>query len=554
MSNSKEFIATNSVQFVNDTNKNLLGSVTLDASGQIVFADEFTRNNYKFDQPDTKIENLTLKDLGEFPQGITVDELGQISFQDTKTAAYLSNIVSDIDVVSLLDKLNTIGSIYDFRIRQMTFGDYKYANVKFCTDVANTFGYFSVDKLMNDERARQLFQNEQAAVYQGTTQEALFPPYAGFLRDQNYQVDGWINIDYLIHLALGNNFAYDDTASFSLRTKPFQDAKRVIIMMVLNYVNDMFSLGSFNKLSDFGVRIVDRNTDQEIDLSHVQTNIIGQIGANIVATYVGPLKYDLTRTYDETVPHVLELDVNKCDKKYINKCDGVIFTLKNEPEKVDTSCPVCYRHELGVEIRVNPHADTRINKPDLQNTIDPIQWTTGLVSETCALSGQRKTTAKGSNYEQFKSLVDEFGEKSYTVGTLNESRAFAAGAGDTALGLIAGGFAHDENVPSRQVTSTETWNGTSWCVVPGADMPVGRSLGIMGGGYKQLRCIWKMTRSFGMDLRGSLLHHTLLLLQTSLAIVPPGYLTFRLPSQMRTRHHWQVKNSSCHTRCLTTTS
>lgn len=485
MSNSKEFIATNSVQFVNDTNKNLLGSVTLDTSGQIVFTDEFTRNTYKFDQPDTKIDNLTLKDLAEFPQGITVDELGQISFQDTKTAAYLSNIVTDIDVVQMLDKLNTIGSIYDFRIRQMTFGDYKYANVKFCTDIANTFGYFSVDKLMNDERARQLFQNEQAAIYQGTAQEALFPPYAGFLRDQNYQVDGWINIDYLIHVALGNNFGYDDSASFSVRTKPFQDAKRVIIMMVLNYVNDMFSLGSFNKLSDFGVRIVDRNTDQEIDLSHVQTNIIGQIGSNIVATYVGPLKYDLTRTYDETVPHVKALDVNKCDKKYINKCDGVIFTLKDEPEKEDTGCPICYRHELGVEIRVNPHADTRINKPDLQNTIDPIHWTTGLVSETCALSGQRKTTTKGTNYDQFKNLVDEFGEKAFTVGTLNESRAFAAGAGDVTLGLIAGGFSHEADEATRQVTSTETWNGTSWCIVPDADMPTGRSLGIMGGGYKQ---------------------------------------------------------------------
>jgi len=485
MSNSREFIATNSIQFVNDTNKNLFGSITLNTSGQITFADEFTRNTYKFDQPDTKIESLTIKDLADFPEGITVDDLGQISFQDTKTAAYLSNIVTDIDVVQLLDKLNTIGSIYDFRIQKMTFGDYKYANVKFCTDIANTFGYFSIDKLMNDERARQLSQNEQAKVYQGTAQEAVFPPYAGFLRDQNYQVDGWINIDQLIHVALGNNFGYDDSASFSVRTKPFQDAKRVIIMMVLNYVNDMFSLGSFNKLSDFGVRIIDRNTDQEIDLSHVQTNVIGQIGSNIISTYVGPLKYDMVRPYDVTVPNVKALDVNKCDKKYINKCDGVIFTLKNEPDQEDTGCPVCYRHEIGVEVRVNPHADTRINKPDLQNTIDPIHWTTGLISETCSLSGQRKVTNKSINYDQFKNLIDEFGEKTYTVGTLNESRAFAAGAGDTTLGLIAGGFAHNPEESARQVSSTETWNGTSWCMVPGAELPVGRSLGIMGGGYKQ---------------------------------------------------------------------
>jgi hypothetical protein len=485
MSNSKEFIATNSVQFVNDTNKNLLGGVTLDSSGQIVFTDEFTRNTYKFDQPDTKIANLTLKDLADFPQGITVDDLGQISFQDTKSSAYLSNIVTDIDVVQLLDKLNTIGSIYDFRIQQMSFGDYKYANVKFCTDLASTFGYFSIDKLMNDERARQLAQNEQAAIYQGTAQEALFPPYAGFLRDQDYQVDGWINIDYLVHLALANNFGYDDAASFSLRTKPFQDAKRVIIMMVLNYVNDMFSLGSFNKLSDFGVRIVDRNTDQEIDLAHVQTNLIGQIGSNIMATYVGPLKYELSRTYDTTVPHVKSLDVNQCDKKYINKCDGVIFTLKDEPEKEDAGCPVCYRHEIGVEIRVNPHADTRINKPDIQNTIDPIHWTAGLVTETTSASGDRTTDTKNINYDLFKNLVDEFGEKTYTVGKLNESRAFAAGAGDYQLGLIAGGFAHDADQPTRQVTSTETWNGTSWAVVQGGNMPVGRSLGLMGGGYKQ---------------------------------------------------------------------
>jgi hypothetical protein len=68
MANSKEFLATNSIQFVNDTNKNLIGGFTIDSSGQIVFSDEFTRNTYKFDQPDTKINNLTLKDLVDFPQ------------------------------------------------------------------------------------------------------------------------------------------------------------------------------------------------------------------------------------------------------------------------------------------------------------------------------------------------------------------------------------------------------------------------------------------------------------------------------------------------------
>jgi hypothetical protein len=485
MSNAKEFIATNSIQFVNDANKNLIGTTSIDASGQLVFTDEFTTNTYKFDQPDSKIKNLTLKELADFPQGITVDDLGQISFTDTKTAAYLNNIVTDIDVIQLLDKLNTIGSIYDFRIKQMTFGDYKYANVKFCTDIANTFGYFSIDKLLNDERSRQIFQNDQAAIYKGTAQEALFPPYAGMLADQNYQVNGWVNIDYLVHLALANDFGYDDAASFSVRTKPFQDSKRVIIMMVLNYVNDMFSLGSFNKLSDFGVRIVDRNTDQEIDLSYVQTNIIGQVGTNILSTYVGPLKYDLTRIYDVNVPHEKALDVNKCDKKYINKCDGVIFTLKNEPEKEDAGCPECYRHEIAVEVRINPHADLRINKLDIQNTIDPIHWTTGLVTETCYTSGERTSHYKSTNYDTFKNLVDEFGEKSYTVGRLNESRAFAAGAGDILYGLIAGGFSHEENQATRQVSSTEGWNGTSWCTIQNAEMPQGRSLGLMGGSYKQ---------------------------------------------------------------------
>lgn len=484
MANSKEFIATDSLQFVNEANKNLTGSISVDISGNMVFTDEFTINTYKFDIPDEKIGSLTLADLTVAPQGISVDDTGQILFQDTSASAYLSNIVTDIDVISLLDKLNTIGSIYDFRIRQMTFGDYKYANVKFCTDIANTFGYFSIDKLLNDERARQLFQNEQAAIYKGTTQEALYNAYAGFLIDQDYQTNGWINIDYLVHLALGNDFAYDDNASFSVRTKPFQDAKRVIIIMVLNYVNDMFTLGSFNKLSDFGVRIVDRNTDQEIDLSYVQTNMIGAIGSNILATYVGPLKYDLTRTYDNTVPHVKSLSVNQCDKKYINKCDGTIFTMKDEPEAIDSSCPVCYRHELGVEIRVNPHADTRVNKPDIQNTIDPIHWTAGLVSESCDSSANRTSTSKKSNYDMFTDLITEFGEKSYTVGYLNESRAFAGGDGTVDSGIVAGGFSHDEGSDAIQRTSTEKWNGTSWCMMD-ADMPVGRSLGLFSGDANQ---------------------------------------------------------------------
>lgn len=484
MANSKEFISSNSIQFVNDANKNLVGTISTDISGNMVFTDEFTTNTYKFDVPDEKIGSLTLADLNVAPPGLTVDDAGQILFQDTSASAYLSNIVTDIDVISLLDKLSTIGSIYDFRVRQMTFGDYKYANVKFCTDLASTFGYFSIDKLLNDERARQLFQNEQAAIYKGTAQEALYPPYAGFLIDQDYQVNGWLNIDYLVHLALGNDFAYDDNASFSIRTKPFQDAKRVIIMMALNYVNDMFSLGSFNKLTDFGVRIVDRNTDQEVDLSYVQTNMIGQIGSNILATYTGPLKYALTRTYDNSVPHVKALDVNQCDKKYINKCDGVIFTMKDEPEAVDSSCPVCFRHELGVEIRANPHADTRINKLDLQNTIDPIHWTAGLLSESCDASANRTTTVRKSNYTQFADLVTEFGEKSYTVGYLNESRAFAGGDGTVDAGIVAGGFAHDAGSNAVQRTSTEKWNGTSWCLMD-ADMPVGRSLGLFSGNDKQ---------------------------------------------------------------------
>jgi hypothetical protein len=483
MSNSKEFIAANPIQFVNDANKDLIGTITSNTSGNIVFADEFTKNTNKFDKPDEKIGSLTLENLLDFPQGIEVDDTGKILFQDTTTAAYLNNIVSDIDVVQLLDKLNTIGSIYDIKIKQMTFGDYKYANVKFCTDLATTFGYFSVDKLMNDERARALFTNEQAVVYSGTEKQALFPPYAGFLSDQDYLVNGWINIDHLIHMAFGNSFAFDDEASFSIRTKAFKDAKRVVIMMVLNYLNDMFTLGSFNKLSDFGVRIIDRNTDQEIDLSHVQTNIIGDIGTNILATYVGPLQYELKRLYDVNVPKVQEINVNQCDKKYINKCDGVIFTMKNEVEETDKECPVCFRHEIGVEIRVNPHADTRINKPDIQNTIDPIHWTAGLIGETCELSGQRTTQEKNSNYDVFKDLTVEFGEKPYTVGQLNESRAFAGGDGTVDAGVIAGGFAHEEDSPAVQRTSMEKWNGTSWCML--SNMPNGRSLGLFAGDEKQ---------------------------------------------------------------------
>jgi hypothetical protein len=485
MVNSKEFIATNSVNLVNESDKNLFGSITVNSSGHMVFTDEFTANTYKFDKPDTKIGSLTLEEISEYPTGINVNDIGQISFSDTKSSSYLSDIVTDIDVIQLLDKLNTVGSIYDFKIQQLTFGDYKYANVKFCKDIANTFGYFSIDKILNDDRSRQIFQNEQAAIYKGTDKEALFPPYAGFLRDQNYQVDGWINIDYLIHVALGNNFAYDSSSSLSIRTKPFQDAKRVIIMMVLNYVNDMFSLGSYNKLSDFGVRIVDRNTDQEIDLSHIQTNVTGQLGTNLLSTYIGKLKYTPTTIYDTTVPHISDNSVNNCDKKYINKCDNVIFTLKDSPEKEDIGCPTCLRHEIGVEVRVNPHADTRINKLDIQNTIDPIHWTTGLVSETRASSGDRTVDIKNINYDNFKNLIDEFGEKQYTVGTLNESRGFAAGAGTYELGLIAGGFSHDKDSAAKQVRSTETWNGTSWLTVPNADLPTGRSLGIMGGGYKQ---------------------------------------------------------------------
>jgi hypothetical protein len=320
------------------------------------------------------------------------------------------------------------------------------------------------------------------AIYKGTDKEALYPPYSGFLIDQNYQVDGWINIDHLIHAALGNDFAYDEEASFSLRTKAFVYAKRVMILMMLSYVNDMFSLGSYNKLTDFGVKVVDRTTDQEIDLINVQTNIVGQIGNNIMSIYTGPLKYDLTRVITSEVT-VNKQNVNQCNKKYINKCDGVIFTMKDSPEAVDDGCPVCYKHDIAVQVRVNPHADTRINKPDIQNTIDPIHWTAGLSSETCVTSSNVLTSEKGSNYDSFKGLVSEFGEKTYTVGSLNESRAFASSDGTFEKGIVVGGFAHNENNDAVQRSSMELWNGTSWCL--GENMSVGRSLGIFGGDSDQ---------------------------------------------------------------------
>lgn len=480
MNNTRDFFAAENIEIQNG---NLKGTITTNNSN-ISFSDEFTKSTYNPNNQNTKIGDVGLKDLANSINNIKIDDNGRIILEDTTTKIDVNYLISDIELAKTLDKVNTFGSIYDFKVKQLSFGDYKYANVTLCNDISQIFGYFSIDKLLNDERSRQLYQNEQYELYKGTSQESLFPPYSGFLIDQNYQVNGWISIDHLIHRALSNNFGYDEEFSFALRTKPFQEAKRIIIMMVLNYVNDMFSLGSYNKLSDFGVRVVDRNTDQEIDLSHIQTNMIGKIGSNILSTYVGELSTKINIPFDETTPTIKSKNINQCDKKYINKCDGVIFTLKNDPEKVDLGCPVCYRHEIGVEVKVNPHADTRINKPDIQNTIDAIHWTKGLINETCSISGERIKQEKNSNYDKFKFLTEEFGDKSYIVGKLNKSRAFASSIGTFDKGMVVGGFNKDNNI-SSQVNDIEEWNGNSWCIKQNSQMPVGRSLGLLGGDNKQ---------------------------------------------------------------------
>lgn len=453
----------------------------------IVFSDEWSNVTNQFTNTKTeKIGEVTIADLIDTPKGLVFDEKKQTltfvddtlfqtdsdgcPFEDTNQVT-LNELTADLDVLELLDRINNFGSIFDFQFRQIDYGNFKFANAKLCTSFANSIGFFSIDKLVNDEqirRARTDFLNEKFA---DTDRAEEFPPYNGFLVDEEYINNGWISIDKVIHIAYNDEFAYDNESSLAIRTSRFNEAKRAWISFSLSYVSDIYRLNSFNKLSDFGLRVVDRTTGQELDTSYIIANLPGATSQSAIAHFSGKLDpFPEDNEESQLISNsIKESEEKNCKKINRNSCTGELFTASSNPNtQKETDGQI---REFEPQIKINPVSLHREDRPDILNTVDAIHWTSG--------------TQNLSDVAELKSLYNEFGKNTYTSGQLNVSRAFAYGNGEFDFGYVTGGYSHNEIDEETRLIEppkvTERWNGLSWSVLTGSELPQERAIGLAGG-------------------------------------------------------------------------
>lgn len=430
-----------------------------------------------------KIDNVNFDDLLQTPEGIVYDQkTNRLKFVDESLIKFddygcaltngeitLEELTKNVRLVEFLDRINFLGSVYDFQFKQINYGKYKYSNAYNCNVIANSYGYLSVDKIINDEFKRKQRQNELNERYSGTPQEEKYPPYSGFLEDESFIQDGWISLDYMIQKTMEDENAYDDEWSIGIRTKSFDDRKKLSAYLLLNYASSILEMGSYNKITDFGVRIVERLSGQELDRSQVINNLIKKVAYNVALTYSGDMD-DIEEADEETIARS-DICVGDCEKVYINKCTGELFKVlckqsNNEDNEVEEGEPLTVSRLIEPQFRINAFHENREldNNDDYHlNTIDPINWTTGLSEDFDS---------------KFLELIDEFGEDIYKSTHLNEDRGFAFGSGDFSDGIVVGGVKNNTN-SFGNVSSTEIWNGTSWRVHNNNSPQL--SLGLIGG-------------------------------------------------------------------------
>lgn len=528
--------------------------ITDPVSGQEVnainFEDEWSKKSETFTTEDEEIINqVNISDLWNVTEGVNWnDRKRELSFTDNNIAQFdqsgceiegsdtvaLSELTGDFEMMRLMDRVNQFGQVYDIKFRKINYGQYKYANATICTTISNSLGYFSVDKLINDEYIRKQRQDALHEEFQGTDCESQFPPYSGWLLNPEFVNDGWINIDQAIHSKLDDEFGYDSDASLAIQTRKFEDTKRILTLLILSYTSNILDLRSNNKVVDFGIRVIDRTTGQIMDLSNVINKSYDFIGQNVMAIFSGKVSY----VTDESI----EPGCDPCEKIIIDKCTGDLQKvaqceiLGNDPG---------VSHELMPQFRLNPLVEIRKTREDILNTIDPIHWTTGTQDFT-------EETLPG-----ITELREEFTERELHAEHLIVPRGFAYGAGEWNNGYATGGMFHnvisygdlydskelkdlgleaiagatvfwghasdphakrewftnelpgwqfdcsfdifDQSSVSYPCADTEVWNGTTWRI-ENVGPAVPRAFGLAGGKPEcavtafGTRCVWGNTR------------------------------------------------------------
>ncbi len=498
---TREFFAAEKVTIIGNDNSAELSADLLKVSIQdpvfgeikpsIAFKDVWTSTTENFSGGGEYINQVNLANLVDIPEGVVWDnDKETLTFVDNSIVQRdstgcelegtdqisLSALTGDVEILTYFDKVNQFGKVYDFQFKQIQFGQYKYANTRICSSIATALGYLSVDKIINDEKVRMERQNALYAQYKDDAEKKdLFKPYSGFLTDEKYISEGWIDFDHLIHAFYNDDNAYDADASLSIITKKFIEAKRALVMLCLSYSSDIVDLASFNKITDFGVRIVDKTTGQLLDFSNFKNDLHATYANSGVATFTGKLEY-VDSTDQATDPKC-----SPCTSIKVDKCSGEMSKVTRCTTNESNEEPGV-NHVLSPQFRLNPLIDTRKSKPDILNTIDPIHWTTGTQDFTEA------------DFPGITSLRDEFGTDALTVNRLNEDRGFALGGGkDHTDGFVAAGFYHQLDQTTEIASygirsSTEEWNGTAWTTLSTGDVPSPRGAGL-GGGEKTFKAI-----------------------------------------------------------------
>ncbi len=469
----------------------------VNVSNVIQFNDKWSRDTFKF-QPNSveKIDNILLSDLiyttnwnnkeensknYQKPQINYDDERGILTFTDDTISKVdpfgcvlagteninLIDMVRDLEVLDEFNRVTDFGAIYDFQVKRLTYGTYQYANAQVCSDLSKYLGYFSLDKIINDEVVRQKRAELNGDEYQGV------------LNDPTYIEHGWINIDHLIHASLEDEWGYDNEWSLSIRTRRFKSRKKALVFLLLNYSSNIWGLNSRNKLVDFGVRIVDRTTGKQLDYTAFSNGLNSEHGSTGLAQFVGTLEEaprDDNNDLSSGQPVGDEACKNFCDKVYTDKCSGRVFKLAC-PQLIDTEEENATYHELSPQFKINHVKNVREEKKDIVNTIDAIHWTTGIQTlEKIAEDGN-------ISIEFIEDLKREFGRTPFLSSYLNEDRAFHSAGGTFEDGFAASGYHNgnesDGTLSSGYRNTTESWNGTTWSLIDRTAPKI--CLGISGG-------------------------------------------------------------------------
>ena len=438
---------------------------------------------------DIEGNEITLSDLNSSPHVVYDNDTNKLIFNHEsierrddygclidKGELSLQELVDNFDIIKNLDRINFLGSIYDFQFRKINFGRYQYANGYNCHLLANTLGFLSIDKIINDEYARKRYMNEKHEEFKETDQADNYPLYEGFL-DEEYYEEGWVSIDHLVHKELEDDTKFDKDVSFSIKTRAFEDRKKTIAYMLLQYAIDIYQLGSYNKLSDFGVRIVDKTTGQILDTSEVVTGLAKRVANTVALSYSGQLD-EIEEASQEEINEAQKQNptlCDTCDKIYINKCTGQLFTVSCK--QIDEENENAVSRILEPQVRVNKKKVYLTGQDDESelNTIDPIHWTTGVTEDNIF-------------NQDFSDLFDEFGPDIFRNTTLNSDRGFAFGSGDFTNGFCVGGVRvlslesseDQQDVFYGPVDNTEIWNGTSWRLLD-SEQRINRISGLSGG-------------------------------------------------------------------------